>query len=98
MKLLALALVAFGLAGCFRTVLPGPDGKLVQVKTPCDADIWMVTKRYGKPDQVVLRDNSAYQIRYWYGSARTVYFFGWYNPNGECRVAKEIRLTANGIQ
>ena len=97
MKPLLLSFVAVALTGCFQTVLPGPNGTVSKIKTPCDAEIWLVTKRFGKPDQVVLRDDDYYQIRYWYEATRTVYGFGWYNANSECHTGKEIRLTGNGV-
>jgi len=97
MKSLLLIFVAVALAGCFQTVVPGPNGTVSKIKTPCDGDIWLVTKRFGKPDQVVLRDHDYYQIRYWYEATRTAYGFGWYNANGDCHTGKDILLTGNGI-
>lgn len=84
------------LSACFRTVIPGPDGKSVTVKTPCDSQIWLVTKKYGEPTQVILKDHEYYRIRYYFASTKTEYGFGWNDLNG-CYVGKQLHLTGDGI-
>jgi hypothetical protein len=44
MRRLAAGLAIPLLAGCFQTVIPGPDGQMTKIKTPCDHDIWAVTR------------------------------------------------------
>jgi hypothetical protein len=100
MTRLLVLLGAFASIACFRTVIPGPDGKSVAVKTPCDAAIWATTKHYGKPDQVVLSDDQpSARIRFYYSATRTEYGFGWYDVTyPECSTWKRLHLTGDGIQ
>src|ERR1041385_6859307 len=83
-------------AGCFRTVIQQPDGTTATVKTPCDSQIWLMQKKYGKPSQVVLSDKSFWRFRYYYASTRTEYDFGWDSLYG-CQVDKQLHLTDDGI-
>jgi hypothetical protein len=93
-KLLRYIVLSFLLSACFHTVIPGPDGKSVTVKTPCDREIWVVTRKYGEPTQALVRDN---QIRYYYASTRMEYDFGWVSLDGGCSVNKQLHLTVDGI-
>jgi hypothetical protein len=97
MKQLGLLALAILFSACFRTVIQQPDGNSVTVKTPCDSEIWLVTKRYGKPTQVLLSDTDDYRIRYYYASTQTEYDWGW-SPMQGCYHNKRIHLTGDGLK
>jgi hypothetical protein len=87
------------LVACFHTYVPGPNGTQVKIKTPCDHDIWLIERKYGKPTQVLLADHDFIRIRYYYSSTRTEYRFGWWdNDNTACSVGKYLHLTDDEIK